>query len=268
MNGVEIANILDIRNVLENGHLLADGFESVEFEEVPAKKRSDQEEIEEFKTNHLALHTNDFNGKIMAYASFEVINKKLKLYFHKSDFMTFLFDRNKRKSMMIPKSFDPKYCMALSMGAVTITSDGYLIFGWRKNTAIEKDKIMLVAGGYFNYEVDCFISDKGVVYSDIVCLLKEMWEEINIRTFKSIRYFGLIYGEESMQPMIGMEVHISYTSEEMKKIVADNDELKNICFVRDDIYEVAEFLKGKDIAVYDAWKLLLYYMDKHVAEIP
>jgi hypothetical protein len=152
--------------------------------------------------------------------------------------------------------------MPVSVGAITITEDDFIAFGLRTNTAIESKKIMLVAGGYIDPKKDCKPFSKNRICPEKRCIKRESEEELLIKKIKNIKYNGFIYGDESMQPMINMEIRIPYIHEDMEDIVKDNEELKNIVFISSNIKEVAKFLKSKSLAVHDAWKLLMFFRDR------
>jgi len=267
MDSVCIIEKLDIKKQMENGYSLSpkSTFKGVSLEKINLiRNYIDKERKSVFWQEHLKNHPKDFNGKLMSLISIEIIGDILNLKFHETSFSRFLFDREIRRSNKFDSGqFNPSYCSPISVGAMTLTEDGYILFGKRVNTTIESDYIMAVPGGYLDPEADALVYDKGIGYSAMNCLMREMKEEILTNSFKSIVFHDVIYSYESMQPMIAVEIEIPYTSKEMMSIVRDNEELCNICVVSDNINDVAQFFEGKRIAVHDAWKTYLHFVNQN-----
>lgn len=272
MRYVNIAGALGLERYFSLGQVLIENFNSVDLTERNIKmdiSSRTEREIERKWEKHLLTHPEDFDGDLGSVIEmYEYPRGTLKVKFHKGKFSQFYatYERREPKLDLRQNILDRETCLPISIGAVMRTSptpenpSGCIVFAKRSKTAFDEKTITLLPGGYFDPTKDFFIGQRFdhlfKEYSIELTLLRELFEEtrINLNTIK-INYLGVVYNSQgSRQPLIACYIDIPFS----KGLIAD-EESEKIFLVRNDIKSVREFLKGKTLAIHDAWKLILYF---------
>ncbi len=268
-----IIGTLGFEEYVSSGQVLCAGFENVELLEEKKQRRFSPEflaTIEAVWLKHLQNSPNDYNGRVGSIVSFSLSGKKLTIKFREGSFAEFYATQSRRPEFVDVKSkcLDREICLPLSFGAVAVTKPsplhpkGCIVFAQRGKTAFDEDRLTLLPGGYFDPDKDYFRGERGKVYSISVTILRELFEELHVPVCESVRFLGLVYNNQgSRQPLLALSLNLPFTTEELKEITRNmkEEEVRQIFFVENDISVVGEFIRGKKLAVHDAWKLLLFF---------
>jgi hypothetical protein len=266
-----IARRLGLEECVPLGQVLFSGFDKVEL--VESKTRMNisleaQKMIEGVWGDHLKKNPNDFDGDLGSIISlFECPSGTLNIEFHEGKFSQLYAMSLIKKKKIDVKSFplDLGRCLALSFGAVALTADNYIIFAERGQTAFDAETITLLPGGYFNPKTDFFTGEKSnrmiKTHSIGITILRELFEETGIfLSCLKVNYLGLVYNKQgSSQPLLACYINLPYTSEEIKSKMSLDEESTKVFFVKNSIDAVAQFVFKKNVAIHDAWKLILYF---------
>ena len=272
------AKILGLEKYLPLGQLLFKGFDHVELLRTMLKMDISDKRQRSIKiawANHIEKNPNDFNGVLgsMMYVC-EKPKGTLKIVFRKGNFSQFFGTSFLRKKTLDIKSIDFLdwgTCLPVSFGAIAVTKptpknpNGCIIFAQRGKTAFDENKLTLVPGGYFNPDTDYFFTRRHghsvKNYSLEVTVLRELFEELGIfLDCIKLELLGLVYSrKESKQPLIALSIKIPYTAEELEKEITMDEENEEIFFVDNEINSIKNFIQGKNLAIHDAWKLILFF---------
>ncbi|GMX58442.1 MAG: hypothetical protein MCSN_0960 [Candidatus Microsyncoccus archaeolyticus] len=272
MRHLYIAGALGLEGYYSFGQVLIDKFDSVDLIERKIRMNISprtEREIEKKWRDHLLTHPEDFDGDLGSVIEmYEYPRGTLKVKFHKGKFSQFYgtYENRKEKLDLKQDVLDREICLPVSIGAVMRTPstseypNGCIVFAKRGKTAFDEKTITLLPGGYFDPTKDFFFKERSnrlvKEYSITTTLLRELFEETEIllNTVK-INYLGVVYNSQgSRQPLIACYIDVPFS----EKLITD-EESEKIFLVKNDIKSVRDFLKGKKLAVHDAWKLILYF---------
>ncbi len=270
MKYIDIAKTLRLEEYFPLGQVLFDNFNEVIL--VEEKKEinfsfKEKERIQKEWQEHLLENPNDFDGNVGSVMEIIENDKILKIIFRRGKFSQFYSTQKKRKEKinLFDVPLDKGACLPISFGAVTTTKSssenphGCIIFAKRGKTAFDSEVITLLPGGYFDPEKDFSLFQSVDSYSILSTVSREFFEETGI-VMDSIKvdYLGIVYNSlGSRQPLIACHLDIPFSKEELK--IRTDEESKEIFFINNDINSVKEFIKDKEMAVHDAWKLILYF---------
>jgi 8-oxo-dGTP pyrophosphatase MutT (NUDIX family) len=267
------ANALGLEKYVSLGQVLLDDFKNVKLAEKNLNldlSLETKEKIAEKWKKHLEKNPNDFDGDLGSVISILNLSNSLKIIFRKGKFSQFFATESNRKQFInINNSFlDKETCLPLSFGAIAITKpeknhlNGYIVFAKRSKTAFDRGKITLLPGGYFDPSKDYFLNKKlNKSYLIEITIIRELFEETNLY-LNSVKpeFLGLVYNKKgSKQPLIAVLIKLPFTKKELIKMINIDEENKEIFFVNNNIKAVKKFLKNKELAIHDAWKLILYF---------
>jgi len=274
----EAAKILGLESYLSLGQLLLKDFDRVELLRKRLKMDISDKKQRSIKiawANHIEENPNDFNDSLGSVMSiYEYPYKVLKIVFRKGDFSQFFGTVEKRKDMLdinSPDFLDFGACLPISFGAIALTKPtfenpkGCIVFAKRGKTTFDENKITLIPGGYFNPDTDYFFTQRSnrliKNYSLIVTVLRELFEETGVfLSWIKPEFLGIVYSkQESKQPLIALLINLPCTVEELKNEIVMDEENQEIVFVPNDVNSVKDFIKGKTLAIHDAWKLILFF---------
>jgi len=129
----------------------------------------------------------------------------------------------------------------LSVGGITITSDGYIVAGRKsKLNDIGVGQFQLAPCGYVNWED---IEGKGSSFTS--AMLRELGEELNIPLCRPISLTGR---PNVLQPMIIAELRVPYDKEELIQAHSkiEKKEIDEFAFIEADAEAIEEFLKERE----------------------
>lgn len=270
-----IVGTLELEEYVSSGQVLCVGFRDVELMKEKEERRFSPEllaVIEAAWLRHLQSNPHDYNGCMGSIVSFSLSKDKLTIKFREGSFAEFYATQARRPEFLNVHSgsLDEGTCLPLSFGAVAVTRPsplhptGCIVFATRGETTFDEGRITLLPGGYFDPSKDYIRGEKGKIYSIKVTVLRELFEELRVSRYESIRFLGLVYNNQgSRQPLLALFLNLPFTAEELEKITgnAKEEEVKQIFFVDNDVFAVKEFLRGKKLAIHDAWKLLLFFQE-------
>lgn len=150
---------------------------------------------------------------------------------------------------------DEKYALPLTVGSVTLTSDGYIVLGVRKEIRSNgKNYVSLIPVGYFDP-----LQDKINKQYDVKrTLLRELKEEVGIRKIKRLTGLGMICDYvEKQQPLILFRLHLPHT----RKLL-ENKQLKEhsklIFIVDGNLHQLKKLVKKYALSTHALGGLLLH----------
>ena len=225
--------------------ILAIGFTGVEIANfIPEKQkfsRAQMSEIQErWNEQKRKAGKNLWNNSMASVVSFSIdAFGRLELVLRKSDYKTYVGTRKERFINTDDMSMDENYSLPISMGAVTITSDDFIVLGLRSETEAHRDKLAVVPSGYFDPSVHYIRTEAGKILSIEVLILSELYEELGIQTYSSKIYLALI---QDIQPMIAMKLEIPYTKREMEQIAKINFEHSKFIYIENTVEAVEKAL--------------------------
>lgn len=267
-------SVLGLEDYLPLAKVICAGFQNIELLKEEKPRSFSPEYIERVKTlwsEHLERRPDDYDGCVGSIVSLSRSGKKLTIKFREAKFSEFYATQTLRPEILDTKSecLDRGFCLPLSFGAVAVTkpssayAKGCIVFAERGETAFDEGRLTLLPGGYFDPGKDYFRGE----YSIMVTVLRELHEELRVSKCERIDFLGLVYnGWGSRQPLLAVALQLPFTAEELWEIArnGEQNEVRRIFFIENDIFAVGEFLKrkklaGKTLAIHDAWKLLLFF---------
>ena len=182
---------------------------------------------------------------------FEIKNNKLILTLEPTTFKEFIGTRE-NKDMENTANI-------LSIGAISITSDNYIILGTRSNNLEGEDQIHLCPAGYVD------LGDlQGIGASIERSLLGELLEEVGTSEYKEAKPFALIDKEEIRQPMLVYILRLNKTKNEIidswNKLV--KKEFKDLFFVENSKLNLNKLLENESEIRPHALGALKVYLEK------
>ncbi|MGB2762186.1 MAG: hypothetical protein WBC21_01445 [Minisyncoccales bacterium] len=179
---------------------------------------------------------NLWNDPMASVVSFSIdVFGRLELVLRKSDYKTYVGTREKRFINTDDIPMDRNSSLPISMGAVTITSDDFIVLGLRSKTEAHRNELGLGPSGYLNPSVHSLKTEMGEIISVEELILCELYEELRIQTYIKKEYLALI---QDMQPMIAVRLEIPFTKREMEQIAEINFEHSKFIYIENTIDEV------------------------------
>ena len=277
MKNIEkVAEDLGLKKRLPETQVLAQGFKSVNLEGLSLFVN----ELQTFGREELLLikkrwekkfqeNPHLFPGPLASVMIFE-IGKHGILQFRLQRSRFDLYDGLRNKvSQTIPlseKPLDLNFPWPLSMGAVTVTADNFIIFGIRsKNTAFAQGQATTLPSGFYNPDSDRLIMGDPELHKWLMSIrftiIKELKEEVGIEDFESIKYLGMFHADGGRNPLIAMTLTLAFSKEELQSIIREIPrlEIESYHFIPNRIEEVADFLKRHPPTSHDVAKLIWHF---------
>lgn len=150
----------------------------------------------------------------------------------------------------------------LSVGALTFSSDGFLVLGQRsQNVGTEKGKIHLIPAGYMEWRD---VGNLTGLYKDPHehTLKRELYEELGIRRYLDARVLGIINRDSLDNPMIIFLLKLPHSKSRLLRIrekkQATQTEHANLIFIKKG--EIEDFCDDQAEKLTDHLKgALLFY---------
>jgi len=264
MNPNEAAEILGLGSFFAKGQLISGPFKKIRVHYSEKKQKmptSLSKQIKEDWARHLETHPSDFDGALASIVSIRQNDKEITIRTKRSNFSVFSSLKESRLTEIdnINGSIDKRNCVPLSVGAIAITRDNKIVLAVRNNTAFDNEALTFLPGGY----IDPLTDSKDGKISLLSCIGRELKEELGIVGYERTKCLGIIHSKESSkQPLIAIRLILFDSSQSVRSAYGPrNCESHSIHFVDNDINAMTEFLKGKEITIHDAWKIILHFSD-------
>jgi hypothetical protein len=251
----------------EEGQLLARRFSTVVIALDSRVQKFDVEQEESFAevwNKHKEIYPDDINNENISLRQYSVKDEELFLRVRRSRFVAHLATQPKRPSRLIVTNrlLDNDYCLAVSVGAVAVTRDNYIVFCQRTGTAFNPGEYTLPPGGYLDID-DIFRNDGKNFLSLEKGIKREYREELRGLDYQfGVKTLGLVYSRiGSRQPLIAVETKIPHTRDEAESLLksADQDwEMGEFHFIRADMDSLRNFVQSHHLCTHDVWKLALW----------
>lgn len=258
---------LGLKERKEEAQLLVRGFTSINIALDKRSKRLDEEQEEQlnvFWKKYQAGHPEDVNGSVLSLKQYCIKKKELCLTVRPSNFASHLATQPRRPSRLAftGGSMDNNYPLALSVGAVTTTTDDCMVFCKRTKTAFNSEEYTLPPGGYLNLD-DKFCQNDIQYISAVKGIRREYLEELSgLGDCFNISLLGLVYScIGSRQPLIAVELKIPYSKKEVEAMLNSTKqdwEMGKFHFVPTSMAKLREFAQNHYLCTHDVWKLALW----------
>ena len=260
--------------------MLAQGFHSVDLQGIAGFET----ELQVFdKDTHIQIRSNweeklsenprMFPGPLASVMDFRVQHQILKFRLQRSRFDIYdgLRSRIPSKIDTIIRPLDRDFCLPLSMGAVTVTvpnddnPEGYIIFGIRsKSTAFEQGQSTTLPSGYYNPDSDRLVMGDPQLHRWFMSIrfttVKELWEEIGIQDFRTLKYLGMFHADGGRNPLIAMTLKLDLTVDHVQSIARDAGfEISKYHYIANTPEAVANFIKKHPPTSHDVAKLIWHF---------
>ncbi len=275
MKNIEkVAEELGLSKRLPEIQLLVQDFNSVNLEGIARFET----ELQIFdKKTHLQILSNwqlkleknphMFPGPLASVMEFRVENGVLQFRLQRSRFDIYDGLRSRIPSRIDTtiKPLDRDFCLPLSMGAVSVTSDNYIIFGIRsKSTAFEHGQSTTLPSGYYNPDSDRLVMGDPQLHRWFMSIrfttIKELWEEIGIQDFRTFKYLGMFHADGGRNPLIAMTLKLDLTVDHVQSIARDAGfEISKYHYIPNTPEAVANFIKKHPPASHDVAKLIWHF---------
>jgi hypothetical protein len=223
--------------------VLARDFDGVEYEidgtpwepkaEVSAKiEEAWQKQVKEAE----AKGAECVNNSMARVKQYSVEKGVLNLHLQPSDWRHF---KGTMKYQEVENTANP-----LSVGGVTVTSDGYIVAGRKsKLNDIGVGQFQLAPCGYVNWE-DVKKNDNGFTSA----MGRELREELNLDDLGPCSPLSLTGRPGVLQPMIIAELSVPYGKEELIEAHAsiEKKEIDEFAFIEADVEAIEKFLKERE----------------------
>jgi hypothetical protein len=231
---LKMAEELKVLEPAKEVQILASGFNGVRIAKIyPRKHKFPKTQMDKIAQTWKKAEKEHkgvlWNGPLASVMNFKIDEYKiLEFILRKSDFRLYLGTRSKQPIRTALKPLDKERSLPLSFGAVTITSDNFIVLGIREKTEAYKGEADLRASGYFDPEQDIIKTDIGAEYSVELLILRESYEELGTEIYIAKRYLALI---QDAQPLLSVEIKIPFSKEQIGKIAKGSDEHSESVFV-------------------------------------
>lgn len=268
------AEELGLSKRLSEIQILAQDFNSVNLEGI-AKFETELQVFD--KDTHIQIQSNweeklsknprMFPGPLASVMDFRVQCQILELRLQRSKFDIYdgLRSRIPPRLDTTIRPLDRDFCLPLSMGAVTVTSDNYIIFGIRsKSTAFEHGQSTTLPSGYYNPDSDRLVMGDPQLHRWFMSIrfttVKELWEEIGIQDFRTLKYLGIFHADGGRNPLIAMTLKLDLTADHVQSIARDvGFEVSNYHYIPNTPEAVATFIKKHPPTSHDIAKLIWHF---------
>ncbi|MDD4409728.1 MAG: NUDIX domain-containing protein [Candidatus Pacebacteria bacterium] len=259
---IKQAGRLGLEQFLERGQLLTGPFNQIKVKFSPKEQELSEKILSMINLDwqkHLENYPSDFDGEMASIVRIDKNNEDIIIETRKSSFSAFFSLRKTRGDILDINNpvLDKDNCIPLSIGAVSVTTDDMLIVAIRGNTAFDEKVVTFLPGGYLDPTEDIdYDGDISVPH----CIRRELQEEIGINDYQELTFLGVVHSSDaSKQPLIAARLRLPISSKDIGSNLKSDPEIYEFHIIRNNIDDVAEFLKGKMIAIHDAWKIILHF---------
>jgi len=261
----ELAKETGVAKKAGETQILATGFKTVEIppdnfirktqkffveKELEIQKRWNEQKIKAGK--------NLWNDPMASVVDFSIdVFRRLELVLRKSDYKTYVGTREKRFVNVNNIPMDRNSSLPLSIGAVTITSDDFIVSGLRSGTEVYKDKVGLAPSGYLDPSVHSLKTEMGEVISVEILILCELYEELRIQSYIAKEYLALI---QDMQPMIAVRLEIPFVRREIEQIAKISFEHSKFIYIENTIDEVKKAFEEYEFTPHALSAILCHFL--------
>lgn len=149
----------------------------------------------------------------------------------------------------------------LSVGALTFTSDNYLVLGQRSQTVgTERGRLHLVPAGYMEWSE--VIGSKRFREPHIHALRRELFEELGVRKYQELQVLGVANRETVDNPMIIFTLRLAHTRNRLLKYweqrQSETSEHEALVFLQKREIEVFSIEQWQNLTEHLKCALLLY----------
>ncbi len=234
MNGYEeLAQEMGVEAEANQTQILATEFKMVEITLITKEQRFSQTQEskiqEAWNKQKEKAGNNLWNDPMASLVNFSVNSfGGLELVLRKSDYKIYVGTRRRRliDTDIIP--MDKNSSLPISLGAITITSDNFIVLGLRSGTEAYEDEVGLCPSGYLDPSAHFLKTELKEVISVEELILCELYEELRMQTYTSKAYLALI---QDMQPMIAVRLVIPFTRYEVEQIARINFEHSRLIYI-------------------------------------
>lgn len=209
-----------------------------------------------------------FDGVLGSIVSVKQVDTTLHLRLRRTRYSLYSGAKSRLPGRIDLEHLDPGLPLPLSYGAVTVSSDGFIVFALRSKSIDLGNQYTTAPSGYFDPDKDRFvIGDPGHhrnVFNPVLNALRESAEELGVTAFSGFRWNGLVQETmDSKQPLLASTVGLPFSKEELKKRLHDMGfEIQKYELVEDDPAAVKEFVNKNRITPHDVAKLVLHFLNK------
>ena len=227
-----------------------------------------KEEFYQIWAKHIASHPKDFDGHLVSLKNITLEGggpkKTVNLFVRPTLFSIFLATKEirqgKRLKIATCRALDAEYPLPLSVGPITLTSDGYIVYSERQGTFFEDGQVNFLPSGY----IDPFkarLRGQGII-SFREAVFRELREEVGLPNKGEIIPLGIVQSlSGSCQPLIAGVMKIPFTAKEVDirtRSRAAAEEVKEVKFVHADIESLKKFCETHSLCAHDEWKIGLF----------
>ncbi len=212
-------------------------------------------EIQKEIDRHWKSKENCFDGPLIDVVQFKDNDDEIYILTQTGSYKDFIGTKDRRPSSMKDIA-SKKYCMPLSIGAITISKDNRIAITKRIGTYLNNNYYSFPAEGYL--EPKCVIDNKVSILSGIAM---EMNEELGMHDLKSFHVLGIVYDSLiTRQPYIATIWEANLESSEIEKCFKNTErkEFRSIEFIENKKDPFMDFINEHKLTLHNLGKAILY----------